>query len=216
MEVDTKMWCKHALSYYPKCDVLMNNIFEAFNSTILVARKKPILTIAEWIKTYLMNRMSTNRVKLENWPYMIMHMPRKRLNREIEKTGGWVAIWGVVDEFEVHMVGGSQAFIVNLAKQTCSCNFWEFVGIPCRHIITTISKTSKDPKDYVSDWYSRDMYEKCYTHNVNVINGKDMWPEVECEEMLSPAYKKGPRRLKKLRRRKHDEASSSQGKNSRS
>jgi len=115
-----------------------------------------------------------------------------------------------------HQVGGSQAFTVNVAKQTCSCNFWELVGIPCRHAITAMPKTSKDPKDYVFDWYSREMYEKCYTHNVSAINGQDMWPEEECEELLPPAYKKGPGRPKKLRRREHDEAPSSQGKYSRS
>ncbi|RHN82556.1 putative transcription factor interactor and regulator CCHC(Zn) family [Medicago truncatula] len=168
--------------------------------------------MAEWIRTYLMNRMSTNRLKLQNWNHKIMPMPRKRLNTEIVKSGGWVAIWGVAEEFEVHQVGGSQAFTVNLAKKTCSCNFWELVGIPCRHAIAAMSKTSKDPEDYVSDWYSREMYEKCYTHNVSAINGQDMWPEVECEELLPPAYKKGPGRPKKVRRREADEAPSSQGK----
>lgn len=47
---DPKLWCKHAFSYYPKCDVLMNNISEAFNATILLARDKPILTMVEWIR----------------------------------------------------------------------------------------------------------------------------------------------------------------------
>jgi hypothetical protein len=37
----TKSWCKHAFSYYPKCDVVMNNLTESFNATILVARDKP-------------------------------------------------------------------------------------------------------------------------------------------------------------------------------
>jgi hypothetical protein len=57
MKIPTKSWCKHAFSFYPKCDVLMNNISEAFNSTILVARDKPVLTMCEWIRSYLMNRM---------------------------------------------------------------------------------------------------------------------------------------------------------------
>jgi hypothetical protein len=128
------------------------------------------------------------------------------------KSGGWVAIWVIADEFEVHQVGGGHAFTVNLAKHTCSCNFWELVGIPCRHAIQAMSKTSKDPENYVSEWYSRDMYEKCYSHNVSAINGQDMWPEVECEEMLPPDYKKGVGRPKKLRRRQPDEAPISHGK----
>jgi hypothetical protein len=47
MKVPTKTWCKHAFSHYSKCDVLMNNLSESFNATILSARDKPILTLAE-------------------------------------------------------------------------------------------------------------------------------------------------------------------------
>jgi len=40
-------WCKHAFSEYSRCDVLMNNLSESFNSTILLARDKPIITMME-------------------------------------------------------------------------------------------------------------------------------------------------------------------------
>lgn len=142
---DPKLWCKHAFSYYPKCDVLMNNISEAFNATILLARDKPILTMAEWIRTYLMNRMSKLRNKLSNWQGDIMPMPRKRLNTEIQKSGNWIATWGIGDEFEVEMVGGGHRFTVNTANRTCSCNFWELVGIPCRHAVAAIGKRDGRP-----------------------------------------------------------------------
>lgn len=52
MNVPTNTWCKHAFKIYSKCDVLMNNIFESFNATILGARDKPILTMCEWIINY--------------------------------------------------------------------------------------------------------------------------------------------------------------------
>jgi len=42
----------------------MNNLSEAFNSTILLARDKPIISICEWIKTYLMSRISTIESKI--------------------------------------------------------------------------------------------------------------------------------------------------------
>jgi hypothetical protein len=212
---DPKLWCKHAFSYYPKCDVLMNNISEAFNATILLARDKPVLTMAEWIRTYLMNRMSKLRNKLSNWQGDIMPMPRKRLNTKIQKSGNWIATWGIGDEFEVEMVGGGHRFTVNTANRTCSCNFWELVGIPCRHAVAAIGKRDGNPEDFVHECYSRKTYEACYSHNVSAINGQDMWPEVECEEMLPPIFKKGPGRPKKLRRREPGEASQTQGKYSR-
>ena len=36
--VPRKVWCKHVFSFYPKYDVVMNNLAEAFNSTILMVR----------------------------------------------------------------------------------------------------------------------------------------------------------------------------------
>jgi hypothetical protein len=78
MKVPTKLWCKHAFNHYSKCDVLMNNLSESFNATILVARDKHILTLCEWIRNYLMNRMMTCTKKLEKWQNNVMPMVRKR------------------------------------------------------------------------------------------------------------------------------------------
>ena len=55
-----------------------------------------------------------------------------------------------------------------------------------------MSKRSHDPEDYVSEWYSRKMYEQCYINNVRAINGQDMWPEIEYGGMLPHVYKRGP------------------------
>jgi len=59
----------------------MNNLIEDFNATILVARYNPILTMYEWIRSYLMNMMSTVRFKLDRWKHKIMPMHKKRLNK---------------------------------------------------------------------------------------------------------------------------------------
>ncbi|XP_058776265.1 uncharacterized protein LOC131650577 [Vicia villosa] len=76
--IPTKAWCKHAFTFYPKCVVLMNNVSEAFNSTILVAGDKPILTMCEWVRIYLMNKNSSLREKVDRWKHRIMPRPRLR------------------------------------------------------------------------------------------------------------------------------------------
>lgn len=65
MGVPTKLWYKHYFRFYPKCAFLMNCLSESFNSTILQVRDKPMLTMCEWIRNYLMNRVASNLVKLE-------------------------------------------------------------------------------------------------------------------------------------------------------
>jgi len=32
LQIPRKSWCKHEFSMYPRCDVLMNNLYESFNS----------------------------------------------------------------------------------------------------------------------------------------------------------------------------------------
>ena len=59
--------------------------------------------------------------------------------------------------------------------------------------------------DYVNNYYSRVTYGVCYGHKVTSINGMDMWPPIEFEDIRPPKYKKGLSRPKKLRKREPDE-----------
>jgi len=45
-------------------DTLVNNMSEAFNSVIVEARSKPIISMMEQIRAYLMDRWATNRSKV--------------------------------------------------------------------------------------------------------------------------------------------------------
>ncbi|XP_058761902.1 uncharacterized protein LOC131657970 [Vicia villosa] len=208
MGVPTRLWCKHSFSFYPKCDVLMNNLSESFNSTILQVRDKPILTMCEWIRNYLMNRIVNNLEKLSKWNHNIMPMPRKRLDKEVSMSGQWLPTWSMGDIWQVHHPFNGKQFIVDLGKKTCSCCFWELVGIPCMHAVSAMSYQSLNPESYVDECYTREAYQKCYEHNVSPINGMDMWPSVDVEDMLPPMFKKGPGRPKKLRFREQDESGS--------
>lgn len=99
MNVPTNNWCKHAFNIYLKCDVLMNNISEYFNATILGARDKPILTICEWIRNYLMSKISSTASKLDIWEHTIMIIYRKRLDKEVYMSGQWTpCCWSMNDE----------------------------------------------------------------------------------------------------------------------
>jgi hypothetical protein len=186
----TKCWCKHAFSYYPKCDVLTNNLTESFNATILVARDKPLLCMCEWIRKYLMNRMAIATSKLDMWQHNIMFMPRKRLYKEVFMAGQLTLNWSIADEWQVTHHYGEHQFIVDTAKRTCPCGFWELIGIPCRQVVAALSYRKKNPKDFVDQCYSRAKYQQCYGFGVSPINGMDMWPEVDIKEPLPPHYKR--------------------------
>ncbi|XP_058767169.1 uncharacterized protein LOC131640807 [Vicia villosa] len=205
MGVSAKSWSKHAFSFYPKCDVLMNNIAESFNATILIARDKPILTMCEWIRKYLMNRCSNSAMKLEKWPHNIMPIPRKGLDTEVDMSGHWLPTWAMDEKFQVTHSYNKQQLVVDIARKSCTCNFWELVGIPCRHAVAALSFRKQNPELFVDECYSRDRYAKCYGFAMIPINGQDMWPDVDTEELLPPSYKKGPGRPRKLRIRETGE-----------
>jgi hypothetical protein len=49
-KIDPSGWSRAWFNDYPKCDLLVNNICECFNSYILKACNKPILTMLEMIR----------------------------------------------------------------------------------------------------------------------------------------------------------------------
>lgn len=187
----------------------MNNLSEAFNSTILVARDKPIITLCEWIRRYLISRFATLREKLSKYHGIVMPKPRKRLDREIEKSGHWFPLWGGASKFEITHMQLIDKFVVDLGARTCSYNYWELVGIPCRHAVAAINYKKEEPEEYVHSYYKREAYELNYGPTISPINGQNKWPTTEDPDILPPKHKRGPGRPRKLRRREPDEGQDS-------
>ncbi|XP_058776094.1 uncharacterized protein LOC131650398 [Vicia villosa] len=161
-------WCKHVFPLYSKCDVLMNNLSESFNATILLQRDKSIITMFEWIRSYLMGRFATLREKV-GYKGRIMSKPLRRLDREIKKSVSWTATYAGRLTFQVTHVMFTDSFVVELAKHTCSCNFWDLIGIPCRHAISAIHRKVDDPIDYVHQYYHKSTYVKCYEEDITPL-----------------------------------------------
>lgn len=57
----TSNWSRSHFSCDAKCDILLNNLCECFNAAILEARDKPIVSLLERIRIYLMLRMAILR-----------------------------------------------------------------------------------------------------------------------------------------------------------
>lgn len=56
-KIDPHHWCRAHFQTRYKCDILLNNLCECFNSQILEARVKGIVTMTEVIRTKLMVRV---------------------------------------------------------------------------------------------------------------------------------------------------------------
>ncbi|KAL5551824.1 hypothetical protein UlMin_002000 [Ulmus minor] len=64
-------WSRAFFQFYPKCDMVCNNICEAFNFAIISARDKPIITLLEMIMNYLMKRLTRKREEVSKWTHPV-------------------------------------------------------------------------------------------------------------------------------------------------
>nr|KYP71449.1 hypothetical protein KK1_010708 [Cajanus cajan] len=197
MVVDQQVKVKIFIRNYE--DKILYDIVPMKSNHILLGRDKPIIKMFEWIRVYIMNRFAALNEKLGRYKGNVMPKPRKRLDREIEKSGNWLASWCNVSKFEVTHMARRDRFVVDLKAHSCSCNFWELVGIPCRHAVAAITYSGEDPELYVHKYYSREAYQKCYGQIITPINEERLRPKTNNEPILPPTYKNGPGRPKKLR-----------------
>ncbi|XP_014515308.1 uncharacterized protein LOC106773133 [Vigna radiata var. radiata] len=159
----------------------------------------------EWEKK--MGKLKAINIDAYNWLLgVVMPRPRKRLDKEIEKSGNWIPTWAGTEKFEVTHGFIMDKFIVDLSNNSCSCYSWDLIGIPCRNAIAAISYKVQNPEDYVHVYYKKQAYVTCYAPEIVPINGQQMWPTSENTPLLlPPIYKTPPGRPKKLRRRETNE-----------
>ena len=83
LKIPPRYWSKSMFKYNTKCDVLVNNMSETFNSVIIGPREKPIVSMLEDIRGYLMDRWAKNRAKIEEYSEEVLPRIKKMLERRI-------------------------------------------------------------------------------------------------------------------------------------
>ncbi|XP_059639116.1 uncharacterized protein LOC132281431 [Cornus florida] len=60
-KVPARLWSRSRFNDNSRCDLLVNNLCETWNDNIGDARDKPLITMLEWIRGYLMYRFQSKR-----------------------------------------------------------------------------------------------------------------------------------------------------------
>ena len=201
LDKDPKTWSK---AYYQtgRCDESVENGgSESFNAVLVDARKKPIISMLEELRMYMMEKLFKSPQRL--WSSEVS--PAIRLKLEILKRDQrfWQVLPSGMEKFETR--NGREAFEVDLEKRTCSCRVWQLNGYGCVHSVAAISHLNRDPDSYVNSFFKRDMYMKTYQFNINPLNGATMWPETTYTPPLPPKFRKMPGRPKTKRIRSGSE-----------
>nr|GMC73464.1 uncharacterized protein LOC109146838 isoform X1 [Ipomoea batatas] len=196
---DPKHYCRAFFSTFPKTDMLLNNLCESWNGTILSLRDKPLLIMCDKIRLYLMGRMQKNRDKMKTYPHKICPKIAKLLEEAKDRSARYSTYKSHDNLYQVDD-HNFKAFKVDLALRQCSCRGWDLTGIPCSHAVAAIRKQRQSPEDYVHHCYTVDTYMRAYEPAILPIQSSDLWPKVDLPAPLAPKYKAQPGRPKKKRR----------------
>ncbi|KAL4302080.1 hypothetical protein GQ457_10G012300 [Hibiscus cannabinus] len=95
-------WSKAFFSSRSKCDAVDNNFSETFNSTILGARFKSVISLFEDIRHYVMHRLVEHKRKSLNWKGELCPRIEKKLEKNKANSSFCHVIWNGADGYEVH------------------------------------------------------------------------------------------------------------------
>ncbi|CAL2240336.1 unnamed protein product [Prunus armeniaca] len=113
-------WSRSHFKTRYKCDMLLNNLCEAFNSSIVKARDKPILQMLESIRTNLMVRMANRRVAAFKWKKSVGTRIEKIVEKNKVESGYCIPILSGDMKYQVTNMEGGQ-YVVDLGTRSCSC-----------------------------------------------------------------------------------------------
>ncbi|KAK4392723.1 hypothetical protein Sango_2050100 [Sesamum angolense] len=181
-------WSKSHFSTYCKCDFLLNNLCESFNC-ILEAREKPILTMLEWIREYVMTRMQQLRDKAERlWEGKKLCPKIKQIvDKNLKKAADCIPVKSDDTHYEIQCFDGAR-YTVDVKEKTCTCRLWDLTGIPCNHGMSAISAQVLDPDDFVHECYHVDTFCKVYAPPIMPLDGLEMWEKAGYIPPVPPSF----------------------------
>ena len=126
---DPKHWSRAFFYTFCSWNILLNNLCEVFNATILEAIDKPIITCMDIIRRYISKRLVSRKESVEKWH----HDTRPRVFKILEKNKlesvNSIRDYCGDNKFEVTPYCVAQ-FRVDLSARTCDCNSFSMHSQP--------------------------------------------------------------------------------------
>jgi hypothetical protein len=99
IKIPPRRWSRSYFKPDPKCDTLVNNMSDSFNSVIVGPRSKPVVTMLEEIRLYIMERWEKNKHKIQNYPDSVLPNIKKKMEKEACFTNKWLLRYDGVYNF---------------------------------------------------------------------------------------------------------------------
>ncbi|XP_072073775.1 uncharacterized protein [Arachis hypogaea] len=173
-------WTKSTFSHRPKLDNICNNACEVFNARIKEVRAKPIITLLEEVRMFVMRTIAKNKVKLASHVGKLPLVVQSILDKIRKESKNWLSIWTGDDEYEKFKVHGYPTnMMVDLGKRLCTCQFWMLTGMPCVHACAALARVNRGPGDFYHKWLTMDTYKDTYAHYINFLPRQNFWEKSE-------------------------------------
>ncbi|KAL4586511.1 hypothetical protein LXL04_011147 [Taraxacum kok-saghyz] len=193
MSKQPKTWCRAYFNGGYACETVENGISECFNSIIIDARRKPLITMLEEIRIYVMDRIAHMNEKALKWKTNVCPAVLKKM----KIFGKYMRYSYVCGTLMFWMVIHSQWMVFETRFQ-----YQNLSGIPCVHAIAAINYIHKTPEAYIHPYFLKDTFLSCYETNIKPVNGSNMWEETPFLKPLPPMVRRMPGRPK-TKRKKH-------------
>ncbi|XP_044390830.1 uncharacterized protein [Triticum aestivum] len=208
-KLSPRTWIKAFFNPFCKCDILLNNMSEVFNSYILDGRDLPIKSMLDYIFHKLANRIVGKQRESEKWTGRLCPKIQKKLDKYIEWAKNCMVTEYGKGVFQVLSLNNT--YVVDLNMNSCDCNRWELSAIPCHHAIACFRHERIEPESMVHDCYSVENYKSCYGWNLMPMRDMKHWEKMNGIDVYPPIYTKVMRRPKKSRKKEPEEKKGKDG-----
>ncbi|KAL7594646.1 hypothetical protein Lser_V15G29004 [Lactuca serriola] len=192
MDKDLKTWSR-AFFQAGRCyDAVENGFSESFNVVIVDARKKPIITMLEELRLYMVDKIYNMKLKGRQWGNHIFPEIRDKVNLLKTIQRHYQVLPSGLNQFEVR--GATDAYEVDLERKTYSCRLWELKEYGCAHFVASISFLNRDVEAYVDNMFSTTTFRKAYNYIIAPMNSSDIWPETNYTPQLPMISRRMPGR----------------------
>ena len=118
-DIEPAQWTRSHFSSRALTDYMVNNLSESFNSMIVKARDKSILSMLEWIRVWLMSRLYINKTGIEKYGGNLCPSIQEKLEQLKLECKGFYAIPS--GKFVYEADNERERHVVDLVNRTCSC-----------------------------------------------------------------------------------------------
>jgi hypothetical protein len=187
-ELQPNTWIKAFFNDFPKCDMLLNNHSEVFNSYILQARENPVLSMLETIFYKIMHRNVGKQKECLSWPRTICPKIKKKIDKLIEWAKKLDAEYAGGGLYHVTSNEYERTYNVDIERRTYDCRRWQLSGIPCHHAIACCRADRLSVDKLVHSCYSIETYKKAYAYTLVPLRARAHWEKTNAVKVHPPLF----------------------------